>query len=339
MNTIIKSSSSNIALVKYWGKHGTQLPMNPSISMTLKNAITTTSIRWKELEKSNEQKVSLLFEGKNNHDFEKRLALFIDHITEYIPVLKNLKLDVESSNSFPHSSGIASSASAMSAFALSLIELEKQETGKISGFKDELQKASFIARLGSGSAARSIYNGYSVWGKTDAYKGSSDEYALAINSEVHEVFKNYHDAILIVSSQAKKVGSSLGHSLMNNHPFAAERFKQAENNIVQLKDILKNGEQHDYTKVVESEALSLHAMMMTSNPSFILMEPNTLNIISKVQVFREETGIPLCFTLDAGANVHILYPEDNKESIVKWIKSELVIYCSDGKWIDDEIKI
>ena len=88
---------------------------------------------------------------------------------------------------------------------------------------------------------------------------------------------------------------------------------------------------------MESEALTLHAMMMTSMPYFILMKPNTLEIINRIWKFRKETEIPVCFTLDAGANVHVLYPQNTTEKVLEFIKNELVAYCQNGQYICDQI--
>ena len=90
-------------------------------------------------------------------------------------------------------------------------------------------------------------------------------------------------------------------------------------------------------EIVESEALTLHAMMMSSNPYFILMKPNTLEIINKIWAFRKNTGLPVCFTLDAGANVHVLYPEKDTEKILEFIKNELVAYCENEQYLCDRI--
>ena len=103
------------------------------------------------------------------------------------------------------------------------------------------------------------------------------------------------------------MSSTLGHNLMFNHPYASQRFSQAHENITILKAIFKSGNLSDFIALVESEALTLHAMMMTSYPYFILMKPNTLAVINKVWEFRNQTGLNLCFTLDAGANIHLLY--------------------------------
>jgi len=124
---------------------------------------------------------------------------------------------------------------------------------------------------------------------------------------------------------------------MHNHPFAEQRFEQAHENLSKLIDVFKKGDLKSFIEIVESEALTLHSMMMTSMPYFILMKPNTLEIINKIWSFRQETGLHICFTLDAGANVHILYPEHEAEEISEFIKSELVAYCQNGHYICDRI--
>ena len=122
---------------------------------------------------------------------------------------------------------------------------------------------------------------------------------------------------------------------MHNHPYAERRFAQAHENLDALISIFKSGDLDAFIKIVESEALTLHAMMMTSMPYFILMKPNTLQIINAIWKFRNETQIPVCFTLDAGANVHVLYPEKEKETINLFIENELSKFCQNGQFILD----
>ena len=107
----------------------------------------------------------------------------------------------------------------------------------------------------------------------------------------------------------KQVSSTTGHGLMHEHPFAKHRFKQAHTNLDKLITVLEKGDLEGFIEIVEREALTLHAMMMTGQPYFMLMKPDTLSIIEKVWAFRKSTKTPLCFTLDAGANVHLLYPQ------------------------------
>ena len=98
---------------------------------------------------------------------------------------------------------------------------------------------------------------------------------------------------------------------------------------------LKSGDLEAFMKITESEAMQLHALMMCSNPSFILMKPNTLRIINTLYEFRRETDIPVCFTLDAGPNVHLLYPDQHAEMVERFIMDELEPYCHEGQWIAD----
>ena len=120
--------------------------------------------------------------------------------------------------------------------------------------------------------------------------------------------------------RTKKVSSTLGHALMQDHPFATQRFEQAHKNLGEFKRVLIAGDLERFIDLVESEALCLHAMMMTSNPHFVLMQPNTLSIIEKVEDFRLQTQLPICFTLDAGANVHLLYPLQHRIPIMDFIR-------------------
>ena len=342
-NKITKTSftwktPSNIALVKYWGKTEPQIPKNASISFTLSNSHTITTIDFTKKSNSeadNKINFELFFEGKKKEDFKPKIAKFFERILEYCPYLTTYTMVIHSENSFPHSSGIASSASGMSAIAMCLMSLEKSLSSIELTNEFINKKASFLARLGSGSASRSIEGPLVVWGNHPDIKGSSDVFGVPFPYEVHEVFKNYHDAILLVDKGEKQVSSSVGHDLMHNHPFASQRFDQANENLAKISKILQNGDINSFINLVESEALSLHAMMLTSNPYFILMKPNTLEIINAIWRYRSNTGSKVCFTLDAGANVHVLYPANESKSILQFIDNELSKFCQKNHYICD----
>ncbi|MFA9193030.1 diphosphomevalonate decarboxylase [Flavobacterium sp. FBOR7N2.3] len=336
------SAPSNIALVKYWGKKDNQIPANPSVSFTLNNCKTITKLAFDKksistaLDVTNEFSFDLLFEGKPKEDFKPKIQKFFERIEIYLPFLKDYHFTIDTQNTFPHSSGIASSASGMAALAMNLMSLEKALNPTMT--EDYFyQKASLLARLGSGSACRSVKGQVVVWGNQANIEGSSDLFGVEFPYTIHENFKNYQDTILLVDKGEKQVSSTVGHELMHNHPFAERRFAQAHENLDQLIAIFENGNLEEFIKIVESEALTLHAMMMTSMPYFILMKPNTLEIINRIWKFRTETQIPVCFTLDAGANVHVLYPNKDKESVLQFIKDELVGYCQNGQYLCDEI--
>ena len=331
------SAPSNIALVKYWGKKeiGNQIPANPSISFTLKNCKTITSVSISSKVEKDNFSFDLLFEGQPKEDFKPKIQKFFERIYQYCPYLKEYHFTIDTQNTFPHSSGIASSASGMAALAMNIMSLEKAIKPEIS--EDYFYaKASFLARLGSGSACRSIIGNVVSWGKNETIKTSSDLFGVAFNN-IHSNFHNFQDTILLVDKGEKQVSSTVGHNLMHNHPFANQRFDQAHDNIAKIVTLLETGNVTEFMSLVESEALTLHAMMMTSMPYFILMKPNTLEIINAIWKFRNETQTPVCFTLDAGANVHVLYPKNVKEKVLQFIQDELVGYCQNGQYICDEI--
>ena len=330
------SAPSNIALVKYWGKKDNQIPANPSVSFTLNNCKTITKLAFAKKEKQDTFSFDLLFEGKPKEDFKPKIQKFLERIEIYLPFLKDYHFTIDTENTFPHSSGIASSASGMAALAMNLMHIKKELNPEMTE-EYFFQKASMLARLGSGSACRSVKGQVVVWGNHKNIKGSSDLFGIEFPYAIHDNFKNFQDTILLVDKGEKQVSSTVGHDLMHDHPFAERRFAQAHENLDSLKAIFANGNLEEFIQIVESEALTLHAMMMTSMPYFILMKPNTLEIINAIWKFRNDTKIAVCFTLDAGANVHVLYPNKDKEIVLQFIQSELVGYCQNGQYICDQI--
>lgn len=176
-----------------------------------------------------------------------------------------------------------------------------------------------------------------VWGSHPEIEGSSDLFGVQFPYKVHPFFENYQDVILLVDKGEKQVSSTIGHNLMHEHPYAKNRFKQANENLGTMSKILQEGNSKDFINLVESEALTLHAMMLTSNPYFILMKPNTLEIINKIWEYRQENNSNICFTLDAGANVHVLFPEEEKENILQFIDIQLSNYCQKNHYICDTV--
>ena len=257
-------------------------------------------------------------------------------IDKYFPFILNHDIEIKSKNNFPHSSGIASSASSMAALSACLVDFEKMNNSEMS---DDFfyKKASFISRIGSGSASRSICGPVVIWGESEAYENSNDLYAVNISNQTHEIFKDFNDTILIIDPGQKKISSTEGHKLMNKNPFSNQRYDIARKNVIDLKNILKSGDLDGFISIAESEALMIHSLMLTSNPSYILMKPNTLKVISKITEYRSESKLPICFTLDAGSNVHLLYPNNIKDKISDFINNELIQYCSSNKYIEDKV--
>jgi diphosphomevalonate decarboxylase len=307
---------SNIAFVKYWGKRENQIPANSSLSLTLKECLTKTKTQFTP---SSELRVELLLSGERNDAFSAKMFNYVEKLSTFYPVLSQVDIRVETQNTFPHGAGIASSASGMAAFALTLTDYLYHLSSR-ERTKDFFQHASYLARLGSGSACRSLYGGFTGWGSA-----LSNDYAAPI--DVHDQFQTLNDSILVISSEEKKVSSSAGHSQMKGHYFAERRFDQANDHFARCMSALKTGDIEEVGTILESEALALHAMMLTSPKPFTLFHPNTIKGMNIVWQFRQDTKIPVYFTLDAGPNLHLIYPDAHKKNVLTFINSELNHLC------------
>ncbi|MGE3610188.1 MAG: diphosphomevalonate decarboxylase [Bacteriovoracaceae bacterium] len=319
-------SPANIAFVKYWGKKGHQIPANPSLSLTLSECYTETSLTFTPGNFS----VEVIFDGKKEDKFAEKIQKYISTLVTEVPALGQLQYKVKTMNTFPHGAGIASSASGLSALALCLtdylyFQLDQKNNSTF------YQMASNLSRLASGSACRSIYGSMVSWGESEL-AGSSDEFATPF--DVHPEFQNLQDTILVISAAEKNVSSRAGHDRMKEHPFAEARFIQAKNNYSTMLKALAVGDLEVVGNLLEVEALTLHAMMMTSPDSYTLLKPNSLVAIDLVRDFRKQTGIPVYFTFDAGPNLHLIYPAQYKEKITVFASHELAPICS--KIIYDE---
>lgn len=333
--TITYSCPSNIALVKYWGKKtgGLQLPANASISWSLSDLRATTTIHIQHKDGEN-PRLTFLLDGKPKPSFEPKINDFLNRIQPVLPFLGEVDLHISSQNNFPHGAGIASSAAGFGAMAMALVDAEGILVPHTDAF---LQKASYCARLGSGSASRSVYEAPAIWGQTTAFAAASDEYAVPFTEPIHADLSQWTDAVMIVDSGEKSVSSTDGHALLSEHAYAQARFQQAQKNLNELLQVLGNGDVARFIALVESEALQLHAMMMSSIPHYMLMRPHTLSVIQEIWQFRRETQLPICFTLDAGANVHVLYDSRFQAQIQKFIDGRLLVFCQNGLYLRSAI--
>ncbi len=295
------SAHSNIALIKYWGKHGHQLPSNPSISFSLKKCQTIMSFAKTP---SEEFKLEFFFEDQRNLSFEKKIQ---EKLKKTSLNLSSFHLKIKSENTFPHSCGIASSASSMACFAKILDNTLNLEL--------DSKSLSSLAREFSGSACRSIKSGAQSWGEVDYIEGSSDKYASFV--KIHERFHNLRDTIIVVDSSEKKVSSTLGHSLMNKHSFASARFNQAREHHQQMVEALRTGDWDTFSSLTIHEAWVLHSLMQSADPSFCLLRPDTLKMI---EALNDQLNIPFTYTMDAGPNIHLIYEDKYHQDVLNFLE-------------------
>jgi hypothetical protein len=207
------------------------MPANPSISFSLKACVSQTKVHFKPQSGGG---VRFSLSGQQNPDFQTRIEKFLNSVELHYPWLREYALDIASTNSFPHSSGIASSASGFAALALCVEQIDQHlrltaEQGSAAHHPEPsahlanahfLNRASQLARLGSGSACRSVYGGWVQWGMHPATPESRNEYAIAHQSAIHPVFTDYRDTILLIHKGVKQTGSTAGHKLMEGNPIS-----------------------------------------------------------------------------------------------------------------------
>lgn len=303
-NTAIAKSPANIALIKYWGQRDKSLniPNNDSISFNLSAAFTITQATADDTLKEDE----ITLAGRPVSDlFAKKVIKQLDRVRELAGVKTRFLIETE--NSFPTGAGIASSASGMSALSLAAASALKLKLSQ--------QELSILARKGSGSASRSIPDGFVRW-----HQGDSDQSSYA-ESLYPADYWDLHNLVVVVAQAEKKVSSLAGHQLAETSPLYESRLKHIKDSLNSVVQALKN---QDFTLLgvtAEAEALNMHAVMMTSQPSLIYWAPDTLRILQQVADLRND-GQECYFTIDAGANVHVLTEAKNAQKIMKFFESQ-----------------
>lgn len=282
---------ANIAFIKYWGNrdHALRLPANGSISMNLDGLITRTTVSFQP---------SLAFDELiiNGHEVTGAGLDRVSYILDIIRGMANIadRAEVITENNFPSGAGIASSASAFAALALA--------GSKAAGLSLSEPELSRLARRGSGSASRSVPGGFVEWqmGTTD-----EDSYAYSIAEAGHWKLA---DCIAIVSAAHKKTGSTEGHSIAGTSPLQEARVKDAPRRLEICRNAILNRDFDSFAAIVELDSDMMHSVMMTSTPALQYWKPASLSVMNAVRQWRGE-GLPVCYTVDAGPNVHAICPE------------------------------
>ncbi|MBN1801975.1 MAG: diphosphomevalonate decarboxylase [Candidatus Lokiarchaeota archaeon] len=330
----LKSSAvahPNIALIKYWGRavdHPSYLniPTNDTVSMTKESIessktgidlITHTTIEFSE----NFSKDTAFLKTNNelsvfDQSQMKRILAVVNPLKELANV--DLHFKMVSENKFPTAAGLASSASAFAALATctsNALNLGLDNT--------ELSK---YARLGSGSAARSIHGGFVWWKKGNSHDTSYAEQICACNEF------NIAAVIAVINREEKEVISNVGHDSAHSSVFNPIKIKESERQCVEIREAIMNDDFTTVGKITEKNCLYMHSVMMTSDPPLFYWNPNTLRVMKRVTKLRyqyfqtakllkegvkqkEKEGIECYFTVDAGPNIHCFCRTEDIEGV------------------------
>ena len=302
MTTATAQSHPNIAFIKYWGNRDNTLriPMNGSISMNLDGLSTRTTVSFQPSLPYDELII-------NGHEIAGPGRDRVSYILDIIRGMASIydRAEVMTENNFPSGAGIASSASAFAALALA--------GSRAAGLSLDEKELSRLARRGSGSAARSVPSGFVEW-----QAGESDEDSVAFSIAGIDHWKLV-DCVAIVSASHKKTGSTEGHSIAPTSPLQAARVADAPRRLKICRNAILNCDFVSFASIVELDSDMMHAVMMTSTPALHYWKPASLEVMMKVRAWRAE-GIPVCYTVDAGPNVHVICPESEAQIVDKRLR-------------------
>lgn len=315
----IARSTPNIAFIKYWGNRSEELrlPMAPSLSMTLDRP--TVEITVEEADAFLVR--SFLVDGsektlkeKDIDRFRKVVALmrrYLGTIGAGDVLSESIAITVRSH--IPPAVGLASSAAVFSCLAKAIagfIRDEKKLTDK---------QISILARLGSGSAARSIFGGFSTLEEGNGLE-IGNSWSEQIADEKHWLL---HDIVVIPAMEEKKVGSTEGHALASTSPFYAERVKSIRSRRQQeCIEAIRKKDFEALQRVTEEDCLDMHHVMETSTPPLHYLNAETHRIVNTIKELRVEKHLPVLFTMDAGPTVHLVCPEEARSAVLSFAKAQ-----------------
>ncbi|QGA55369.1 diphosphomevalonate decarboxylase [Sulfolobus sp. E5-1-F] len=303
LKSVTVSAPSNIAIVKYWGKRGDErlnLPLNNSLSITLDDqlsVITKVTLSDKNIVIVNDK---ILPEDETKEYAGRVLEAFKKLIG------KEFYVKVESRAKFPTNAGLASSAAGIAALTFALNELLELEL--------ELKELSKIARLGSGSACRSMFGGFVVWNKGEREDGE-DSYCYQIFQ--HDHWSDLVDIIPILSEKEKRISSRKGMiRSAETSELMSCRLKFIEKTFNEVIEAIRNKDERKFYYLMMRHSNSMHAIILDSWPSFFYLNDTSMRIMEWIQDYGKAG-----YTFDAGPNPHIFTTERNVQDILGFLKS------------------
>ncbi|MCU0511265.1 MAG: diphosphomevalonate decarboxylase [Anaerolineae bacterium] len=297
MTTATARAHPNIAFIKYWGNasDALRLPVNPSISMNLDGLYAETTVTWDEALPAD----TLRLNGKDEAGPAlERVQRHLHAVRQHLRLTQYAR--VVSHNNFPTGTGIASSAAAFAALTVAAAGASGQAVPE--------RALSTLARLGSGSAARSVPAGFVRWFTGDSHETS---YAESFAAPDHWALV---DVIAIVSDQHKATGSQEGHPTAPTSDLQAARVAGAAARFELCQQAILARDFDTFAEVVERDSNLMHAVMMTSRPPLFYWLPATLALMAAVRRWRAE-GLRVCYTLDAGPNVHCICIREDADQV------------------------
>lgn len=296
---------TNIALIKYWGKKNKQLklPYTNSLSLTLDRFYTDTTATII----NEDHDVVYLNEQLLDDSQNKRILNYLDTVRKFYSFKDHFQIN--SINHVPTSAGFASSASGFAALAAAI-----NETKQLNLTRREL---SILARNGSGSASRSIYGGFVEW-----EAGTDNESSFAVPIDEHPEI-DLSLLSVVINKSSKKISSTTGmENSVKSSPFYSNWVTLVASEIEEIKQAIAQKDVQKIGEISEHNAMSMHALTLSADPSFTYFEPETIQIIQLIKEMRQK-GILAYATIDAGPNVKIICTKESLPKVQTYIKQQL----------------
>lgn len=291
---------ANIALCKYWGKRDRELnlPVNDSLSISLGHLGSTTKITPLEADQD-----EVMLNGtvlSTDDPFVVKLLQFLDYFRRDEPT----RVRVDTRNNIPTAAGLASSASGFAALALAINQFYQ--------FDLPLTTLSALARMGSGSACRSLYPGFVEWQMGVREDGmDSHGYPLSMH------WPDFRIGLLTLTEAAKAVGSREGMQRTTETAHLYQSWPlQAAQDLLKLKQALAEQDFERLGATAEQNALSMHATMIASWPPLLYWQPESVATMQRIWQLREQ-GVSVFFTMDAGPNIKLLFQREDEVQLLE----------------------
>ncbi len=300
MISVLTSAPSNIALIKYMGKiEGSgNKPTNASLSYTLENLrsfvrltqLSSGPDQWKPLVRDDLETLDLSEKG------QQRFLMHLKMLKERWGIQSHFL--IESGNNFPSDCGLASSASSFAALTLAAADMFQKLNPQSWG--EDRKILTELSRQGSGSSCRSLYSPWALW---------QDESAEPMKLE----HKNMHHLVVVVEASKKEISSSEAHKLVTTSSRFHGRTERAELRLKDLVQALRFNDWHMARQIVWDEFIDMHRLFETSQPPFSYMTEESKKVLQECQSLWSRWQDGPLVTMDAGANVHMLFRYDQKK--------------------------
>ncbi|KAI9011415.1 diphosphomevalonate decarboxylase [Gaertneriomyces semiglobifer] len=315
------SAPVNIAVIKYWGKRDTAilLPTNSSLSLTLNqdHLRSTTTVR----ADASFNKDRLWLNGKEeNVEKNKRMLNVVRELRkvrkaledadESLPKISGLFLHVCSENNFPTAAGLASSASGFAALTFGIANA-LEVADKVS--RSDLSR---LARLGSGSACRSLFGGFVAWEMGSQLDGN-DSVAVQVADESH--WSDIEALVLVASDAQKDVPSTAGmQQTVETSPLLQERLRIVPERMARMKAAIEKKDYDTFAEVTMQDSNQFHAVCLDTFPPITYLNDVSRAVIHLISGYNAQfttgdgatgrKGYRAAYTFDAGPNAVLYVP-------------------------------